>query len=53
MNRDEILNCLREHRAEIGKRFAVARLGLFGSAAWLTDKTRKILIILEIKKGMR
>jgi len=33
MNRDEILNCLREHRTEIGKRFAVARLGLFGSAA--------------------
>ena len=33
MNREAILNHLRDHRAEIGERFAVERLGLFGSAA--------------------
>jgi predicted nucleotidyltransferase len=33
MNRDAILHHLRDHRAEIGERFAVERLGLFGSAA--------------------
>jgi predicted nucleotidyltransferase len=33
MNRDAILDSLRDHRAEIGERFSVERLGLFGSAA--------------------
>jgi predicted nucleotidyltransferase len=33
MNPDAILDRLRDHRAEIGERFSVERLGLFGSAA--------------------
>lgn len=33
MNRDDILNRLRQRRREIANRFAVERLGLFGSAA--------------------
>lgn len=33
MTRNEILRRMREHRTEIGERFAVERLGLFGSAA--------------------
>jgi len=33
MTRDDILRRIRDHRAEIGARFDVERLGLFGSAA--------------------
>jgi predicted nucleotidyltransferase len=32
MNRNDILNRLRERREEISERFVVDRLGLFGSA---------------------
>ncbi|MCC7278050.1 MAG: nucleotidyltransferase family protein [Chromatiaceae bacterium] len=33
MNPDTILKQLKDHRAEMAERFAVERLGLFGSAA--------------------
>lgn len=46
MTRDETLNILRDHSAEIRERFGVQRLRLFGSAARNQTKTDSDIDVL-------